>query len=148
MAVTPKWYLQGMAAIMRGDVLVATDDLFLSLHTSTYAPNLDTHDFFNDATNELGATAGYPAGGIELTGAAISTDAASDQARLDFADPTFPFSGTRTWRYGVVRKARGGASSADELVALLEWDSDQTVSTPYTLELDAAGLLYIDVTPA
>ena len=39
-----------------------------------------------------------------------------------------------------------GASTTDPLYALLAWDSDQTVSTTYTLQFDAAGLLFIDTT--
>jgi hypothetical protein len=144
--MTVKWYGLGLLACLRNDVDLEADTLKLSLHTSTYAPNLDTDDFFNDATNELGATNGYTAGGVTLTGKALSYDAATDQVRFDFDDPSFPFTGAKTWRYAVLRKARGGAASADELIALIDFGADQTVSTAYALTVDPAGLLYIDVT--
>jgi hypothetical protein len=32
------------------------------------------------------------------------------------------------------------------VIGLLTWDSNQTVSTAYTLTIDSAGLLYLDVT--
>lgn len=147
MAIVPKWYLQGMKAVMGGAVDIDTDTFKLTLHTATYSPNLDTDDFYNDATNELSTANGYTAGGVTLAGVGLTTDAASDQVRVDWTDPAWTFTGSQTWRYGVIRKARGGAASADELVALLEWDSNQTVSTPYTVVLDPAGLLYVDVTP-
>lgn len=51
-----------------------------------------------------------------------------------------------SWRYAVLQKIRGGAATADELIAYLDWGTTQTVSTAYTLQLDPAGLLYLDVT--
>jgi hypothetical protein len=49
-----------------------TDTIKMSLHTSTYAPNLTTDDFFNDATNELATAGGYTAGGVTLANKATS----------------------------------------------------------------------------
>jgi hypothetical protein len=146
MSVTTKHYGLGMKSIATGAVDLDTDAFKLSLHTVTYVPNQDTHDFFDDATNEVAATNGYTAGGVSLGGVAVTYDSASQQVRFDCNDITYPFSGTKTWRVGVLRKARGGAASADELVAYLLWDSDQTLSTPYTLQIDPAGLLFYDVT--
>jgi hypothetical protein len=146
MAITVKWYGQGMLNLAKGNIDMDTDTFKLTLHTSTYTPNLDTDDFYNDATNELSTANGYTNGGVTLSGVGVTYDAASDQVRIDWTDPTWTFTGSVTWRYGVIRKARGGASTADELVALLDWGADNTVNTAYTLQLDSAGLLYIDVT--
>jgi hypothetical protein len=143
MPITVKWFGQGLLACMKNDVDLEADALKLSLHTSTYTPNLDTDDFFNDATNEISG-GGYAQ--VTLTGKVLSYDAASDQVRFDFDDPSFPFTAAKTWRYGVLRKARGGAASADELIALIDWGTDQTVSTAYVLAIDPAGLLYLDAT--
>jgi hypothetical protein len=146
MAIVTKWYGLGMKNVTTGAVDLDTDTFKLSLHTSTYTPNQDTHDFFDDATNEVAAGNGYTAGGVTLASVAVTYDSASQQVRFDAADPSWTFTASKTWRNGVVRKARGGAASADELLAYLVWDADQSVSTPYTLQLDPAGLLYIDVT--
>lgn len=135
-----------MLKTVTGSVDWDTDTFKLSLHTSTYTPNLDTHDFFDDATNELSTASGYTSGGVTLASVAVTYDSASDQVRFDCADPSWTFTGSVTWRYGVVRKSRGGAASADELLALLNWGTDQTVSTAYTLTIDPVGLLFIDVT--
>lgn len=146
MAITPKWFGLGMKAIAAGSVDLDTDTFKLTLHTATYTPNQDTHDFYDDATNELATASGYTSGGVTLTGLALAYDATSQQVRWDFNDPSWTFTAAVTWRYGVIRKARGGAASADELVAYLDWGSSQTVSSPYSPQLDPAGLLYIDVT--
>jgi hypothetical protein len=146
MAITPKWYGLGMKAIMGGAVDLDTDTLKLTLHTTTYTPNQDTHDFYDDATNELATASGYTAGGVTLASSVLSYDTATQQVRWDIGDPTWTFSASVTWRYGVIRKSRGGASSADELIAYLDWGASQTVSTAYTVTIDPTGLLYVDVT--
>jgi hypothetical protein len=43
-----------------------SDNLRWTLHTATYTPNQDTHDFVDDLTNELGTSGGYTVGGIAL----------------------------------------------------------------------------------
>jgi hypothetical protein len=123
-----------------------TDTFKLLLTTSTYTPNQDTHDFRDDVTNEVAAGSGYSTGGVTLSGVAVTYDSATNETRIDFNDPSFAFVGSKTWRNGVVYKSRGGASSADELVAYLVWDSDQTVSTTYTIVLDVTGLVKITAT--
>jgi hypothetical protein len=128
------------------DVNLLTGTVKLSLHTATYSPDRDAHDFFNDATNELGAGTGYNAGGETLGTKTITYDSASDQVRFDAADVTWSFSASKTWRYGVGYIDTAGASSTDPLYFLLTWDSDQTVSTSYTLQWDPAGILFWDTT--
>jgi len=126
------------------DVNLLTGTNQLSLHTNTYVPNRDTDDFFNDATNEISGANGYA---MQTLGSkTVTYDSASDQVRFDFADVTFSFSAANTWRYGVHWINTAGASTTDPLYSLLTWDSDQTVSTTYTLTIDAAGLLFWDTT--
>jgi hypothetical protein len=119
----------------------------LALVTDAYTPNRDTDDFRNDFTAaELANGNGYTTGGVTLTGVTWSYDAASDQVRLDCDDPSWTFTAAKTWRYGVGYIDTGGADTTDPLIFLLTWDSNQTVSTAYTLTIDTAGLLYLDVT--
>lgn len=118
----------------------------LALATATYSPDRDTHDFYNDLTNELSTASGYTAGGVTLSSPTFSYDATSDQVRLDFADPSWTFSASVTWRYGVVYIDTAGAASTDPLMLLLDWGSSQTVSGVYTITIDATGLFAIDFT--
>jgi hypothetical protein len=118
----------------------------LALATATYTPDRDVHDFFNDLTNELATASGYTAGGVTLTGTAITYDSASDQTRLDFADPSWTFSATVTWRYGVAYIDTAGAATTDPLMLLLDWGASQTVSGVYSIQLDPTGLFAIDFT--
>lgn len=149
MAITVSFYgltMEKIAEQVGNDVNYLTGTVKLSLHTNSYSPNRDTDNFFDDATNEVANGNGYNAGGETLAGKAITYDTASDQVRWDANDVTWTFTAGKTWRNGVMYVDTAGAASADPLYALLAWDSDQTVSTSYTLQWDAAGILFIDTT--
>ena len=119
----------------------------LALATSSYTPNRDTHDFWDDVSaNELANGSGYTTGGATLANVATSYDSASDEVRLDFDDVSWTFTASKTWRYGVIYIDTAGASSTDPVLLLLTWDSDQSVSTAYTLQINAAGIFAIDTT--
>ena len=136
--------MEKVAEQVGNDVNWLTGTSILSLHTATYAPNRSTHDFFDDATNEVAGGAGYAQ--QTLGGKTITLDSGSEQVRWDCNDITFSFSAGNTWRYGVNWINTAGASSTDPLYGLLTWDSNQTVSTTYTLTIDAAGLYFLDYT--
>ena len=147
--VTAAFYgltVEKIAEQVGNDVNFLTGTVKLSLHTATHSPDRDAHDFYNDANNELGAGNGYNAGGETLGSKTITYDSASDQVRWDAADVPWTFTASKTWRYGIMYIDTAGASTTDPLYALLTWDSDQTVSTAYTIVWDAAGILFIDTT--
>lgn len=116
----------------------------MSLHTTTYVPDRDVDAFFNVATGEIAGGTGYAQ--QTLGGKTVTYDSASNQVRFDCNDIVFSFTGANTWRYGVGWIDTAGASSTDPLYFLLTWDSNQTVSTTYTLVIDVNGLLYWDTT--
>lgn len=143
MAITVSGYPLGWLNVLEANIdLEGATNLKLSLHTSTYTPNLNSDDFFNDATNQLTAANGYSR--ATLTNVTLSHDAASDQIRLDFDDVQWTFTADQTWRYGVVAVDTAGADSTDPLLLLLDWGSNQTVSGVYTITLDATGIYAFD----
>lgn len=155
MAITVAFYGLTMEKIAEGasvasgaaaDVDFLGGVVQLSLHTNSYTPNRDTDDFFNDATNEVANGNGYATGGVTMGGKTITYDSASDQVRWDANDVSWTFTASKTWRVGVIWVNTAGASTTDPLYANLVWDSDQTVSTSYTLQWDSAGILFIDTT--
>ena len=138
-----------MQHIMKNDTNsdLEVADLFLGLVTATYTPNIDTDEFWSTpVTNELAGGNGYVTNGFDVTGATFSYDTATDQIRLDIGDPTWTFTASKTWKYGVLYERTSGTDASRKLFALLTWDVSQTVSTAYTLTIDPAGLLYVDVT--
>jgi hypothetical protein len=146
MAIVVKQFGLGLKNALTGAIDLDADTFKQMLTLSTWTPNQDTNDFRDDVTNELTADSGYAAGGVTLAGISVTYDSASDQVRFDCNDITYPFSASKTFRRAAGYKSRGGAATADELLWSMEWDSDQTLSTPYTLTTDPAGLLFWDVT--
>ena len=63
------------------------EDHFEALVTDSYTPNFDTHDFFNDLTNEVTGT-GYTSGGVAVTSTEITLS--SGTLTFDAADTTYP----------------------------------------------------------
>lgn len=79
MAVTGKFYGIALKSAFNKEIDADSDTLKVMLCTSTYAPNLDTHDYKNDVTNEITGT-GYTATGVALTSVVIAYTAANSWA--------------------------------------------------------------------
>jgi hypothetical protein len=60
-----RMYPMAMAKAMDGEIDWAGGTIKATLHSSTYTP-ADADDYFNDATNELGNSGGYTAGGLTI----------------------------------------------------------------------------------
>lgn len=114
-------FLRDMA---NGDVVCDTDTFKMMLCTSSYTPNKD-HAKRSDITNETSGT-GYTAGGAACT-VTVTLNTASDRIEISISEPTWP-TASFSAAYGVVYKTRGGASSADELVALLDFGGTITAT--------------------
>lgn len=119
-----------------GNIDVDADTFKMMLVTSSYTADKD-HDFRNDITNEVTGT-GYTTGGAAITPTVASVDTVGDDVEISWSSPSWS-SSTITARAGVIYKSRGGASSADNLVAYVDFGSDisstggtftVTVSTP------------------
>lgn len=147
MSIAVTWYGLGLQDLLDSPRDLEGVTVKLALATDAYTPDRDTHDFWDDVSgSEVASGNGYATGGVTLTSVLWSYDSASDQVRLDFDDPSWTFTASKTWRYGIVYIDTAGASSTDPVIGLLTWDSNQSVSTAYTLTIDSAGLLYLDTT--
>lgn len=133
MSGTWKWYGNGLLNVAKGAIDLDTDTFKIMLTTSSYTPNQDTDDYRSDVTNEVSGT-GYTAGGATLSGVSVTYDSASNEVRVSWTDPTWT-TATITARTAVIYKSRGGASTADELVAYCTESGDVT-STAGTFTVD------------
>lgn len=129
-------YNRGLELWARGSIDFDTDTFKVMLTTAAYAEDKDAHDFRNDVTNEV-AGAGYTAGGNTVT-VTVTLDTANDRVDISLGGTTWPTS-TITARKAVYYKSRGGAASADELVAVNDFGSD-VISTGGTFTLNASTL--------
>lgn len=113
-----------------------SDDTFkVALVTSTYSPDKDAHEFFDDITNEVSGT-GYTAGGETVTGT-LTLDTANDKLTLELASTSWT-SATITAR-GAVYYSSTGTASTSTLIAFNDFGSDVAV-TAGTLALAASTI--------
>lgn len=129
-------YNRALELWARGSIDFDSDTFKVMLTTSAYTEDKDAHDFRNDVTNEVTGT-GYTADGNTVT-VSVALDTANDRVDISLGGTTWP-SSTITARKAVYYKSRGGASSADELVAVNDFGSDVT-STAGTFTLNASTL--------
>ncbi|MES2262105.1 MAG: hypothetical protein V4724_26590 [Pseudomonadota bacterium] len=112
------------------------DTYYVMLCTSAYTPAQATHTKRSDVTNEVTGT-GYTAGGQAIV-PTFTKDTTNHRLQIVFPQVTWPTS-TITARKAVYYKRRGGASSADELVAVDDFGAD-VVTTAGTLTLAATTI--------
>jgi hypothetical protein len=105
------------------------------LLTSGYTPNKD-HNRRDDLTNEV-VGSGYTEGGAAAV-VSVTQDDTNDRIDLGLGAVTWN-PATITARYAAYYNARGGAASADELVAVIDFGGDIT-STAGPFDLTASTI--------
>ena len=118
----------------KGAIDLDTDTIKVLLTTSSYAEDKDAHDRRDDVTNEVTGS-GYTADGETVT-VTVTKNTATDTTTYTFGVVTWPTS-TITARKAVYYKSRGGASSADELIAINDFGTDVS-STGGTFTLNSS----------
>lgn len=133
-------FLSFLDDVVRGAIDVDSDSFKGMLVTSAYTPNATTHTKRSDVTNEVSG-AGYTAGGFAVT-VTVTKNTANNRMEISFSST--PLSNASITARGLtVYKARGGAASADELVAYLDFGSDVT-STNGTFTVNYTTPLYMN----
>lgn len=141
MAVTAKMYTNSFVSVFNAEIDILADDIRVALCTSSYTPNQDTHNYFDDITNEVTGT-GYTADGA-LLGSKTNT-AASGVYTFDAADTTWT-SSTITARYAILYKDTGTASTSP-LIGYVDFGGDvSSTSSDLTIQWNASGIFYITV---
>lgn len=132
-------YNAGMAKLGEGSIDWNTDTIKLALCTTTYTPDVDSHDFFNDITNELSTANGYTAGGFTLT-CSVTQDNTNNRAIYDAVDLQNTVTGI-TFRYGIVYKSTGVAGTSP-LICLIDFtgSGNQTINGIWDVTWSTAGV--------
>ncbi len=118
--------------LARGNIDLDTDTIKVMALTGTYTEDKDAHTKRSNLTNEVSGT-GYTAGGQQVT-VSITKDTANDRLVITLGGATWNNSTLANVQKFAYYKSRGGAASADELIALV--DAGAPVSTtngPLTL---------------
>jgi hypothetical protein len=129
-------YNSALEDLANNDIDFGADTFKLLLVTSSYTANKDTHLKRSDVTNEVSGT-GYTAGGA-TTACTVAKNTTDDRVTLTFASVSFS-TATITARAGVIYKSRGGADTADELVAYVDFGGDVS-STAATFTVGASTI--------
>lgn len=138
---THLWYYTPLLSQWDGTTVVDinTDTLKAAITSSSYSVNQDTHDFFNDVTNEVSGT-NYSAGGATL--ASVTATRSTTTVTWDAADVTISqhASGFSTGRKVVIYKSTGTASTSP-LLTVFTADADfGNVAGDLTIQWNASGI--------
>lgn len=116
-----------------------TDTIKVSLHTSTYVPNVATHQYFNDLTNEVTGT-NYTAGGATI--GSISVVESAGVSTVDGNDVTWlqNAGGFTNARYAVIYKDTTVATTSP-LVGYIDLTTDRgNTAGDLTIQWNASGI--------
>lgn len=147
MAVTTYWYNRAFLSFFNKEADWNSDTIKATLHSVSYVPNQDTHDYQNDLTNELSTANGYTAGGVTPGSPTIAQ--ALNVITLDGVDPAWTSSGAGfTARIIVVADTTPGTTATNPLVLWSDFGADNTASGggTFTYVVNASG--WATITPA
>lgn len=135
-------YNSGKKKLVDGSIDLDTDTIKIALVTSAYTPNKDSHDFYDDVTNEVANGNGYTTGGKTLANKAVNQDNTNDRAEFDADDVVWTAS-TITARGAVIYKDTGTPSTSP-LIAYIDFGADKSSSDgTFTITFNAEGILQI-----
>lgn len=145
MSGTWHWYGKGLLAVMTGGVDMNSDTLYMMLVDDTHTVDQDAHDFRNDVEGDEVTGTGYTAGGKTIGTVTASYDASTNEVRFVWPDVSWT-TATITARTAIIYKSRGGASSADELIAYCtESANASSTANTFTVDIPATSALKVAV---
>lgn len=137
-----KWLNQTIQAITSG--LESETAVSVLMVTDTYTPDFNTHDFYNDITNEVTGT-GYTAGGMTATGTEITI--AGGNLTYDMTDVAWTTS-TIADAMAAVARYNVGASNANELLFLSDFvNAASSSGGTFTIQWSPSGVFVVDYVP-
>lgn len=147
MAVTNKWYGSAMLQAFDKEIDFLADNIAVTLHTLTYTPDQDVHDYRDDVTNELGTANGYTAGGQNLGSKVNDYTGGTNVNAFKAADVVWTASGALTARTAVVSDITPGTAATNPLMTYHQSDADITATdAAWTFDIPAGG--FATITPA
>jgi hypothetical protein len=139
-----KLYGNFLLKALNKEVDFDSDTIKVALVSSSYTPDQDAHDYWNDVNSYEVTGTGYTAGGATLASKTATYDSATNVIVLDAADTTWS-SSTITARYAVIYDSTGTASTSP-LIGYVDFGSDQSsTSGNFTITWDSTGIVRITV---
>lgn len=136
-----KVYGKATNHILTGGINLTSGNIHCSLHTDTYAPNQDTHEFQSDLTNEVVGT-GYTAGGVVVSGVTLTYDAGTNTLMVDCTDPLWTTATLTAVQYAVFYDATSGVAATNPLICYMDFVTPQSATASnFSVVIPITGLL-------
>jgi hypothetical protein len=128
MAASVKWFGNALVKVMNEEIDWASDAIKVALTTADFTPLQDTHEYFDDITNEVSAVGtGYTAGGAAIGTPTIGYTALTNVVKLDGDDVEWP-EATFTARWGIIYDSTPGSAATNPLIAYVDFDGEKSPS--------------------
>lgn len=126
MAVTAKLYGNFVKNILDKKIDFNSDTIKMALCTSSYTPDQDAHDFFDDVTNEVSSSGtNYTSGGNTIANCSITYTGGTNICKIDGDDVTFS-AVTLTARYAIIYDSSPGSAATNPLICYIDFGEDQS----------------------
>lgn len=136
---TTALYTKFPAKLANAEIDFDTDTIKVALVTSSYTPDQDAHDYWDDVSANEASGTGYTAGGATLGSKTVTQDSATNKQTFDAADVSWT-SSTVTARYAVIYKSTGTASTSP-LIGYVDFGSNQSSSSgTFSIAWNASGI--------
>ncbi len=141
MAATITIYNSFKLALMDKEIDLEADTIKVSLHTSTYTPDIDNDSTTADLSNELAASGNYSTGGESLTTLSTTQDNTDDEGVWDADDLTWTaLTQSAAFRYGVIYSS----TASNALIGYIDFGADQAPGgSDFLIQWAAEGILNI-----
>lgn len=137
---TTKTYGSLIAKAFNKEVDFDSDTIKVALLSSSYTPNQDTDDYWNDVSSYEVTGTGYTAGGATLANKAVTYTSGTNVTKFDGDDVSWT-SSTITARYAVIYDASPASDTAKPLIGYVDFGSNQSSSSgTFSIVWDAAGI--------
>jgi hypothetical protein len=134
-----KVYGLAMKSMAAGEINWLSGTIKCALTNNTYVPNQDTHDYFNDITNEVSG-AGYDPGGKILASKTADYNTSTNTLTFDAADPTWATVSIAEIRYAIFYVSTGVASTSP-LISYMDFETNYAPSSQsFTVTIPATGI--------
>lgn len=144
MAFQAEWFVQGAKDLASAKVDWLNGTIRCAQVDNSYVPDQDNDHFWSTPQAAEVAGTGYTVGGIVLSSKTITSDAATNEVRLDAADISW-LTASFTARYAVIFLQVGADLSTpgdDILLGLVDYGGDETVASGiFAITWDASGVL-------
>lgn len=124
--------------LMEGGIDLVNDTIKVAL-LSSYTPDVDTHDMWDDVSANEESGTGYTAGGATLASKTVTQDDTDDEGVFDAADVTWSGLDVGTPAYAIIYKDTGTPSTSP-LIAMVELGVASN-GQDYTIQWAAEGII-------